>query len=770
MSKIRILAIPPDSHGVGKYRILDPYTYLQENYPDDFHIDIKSVVENNDEEFNDYDIIVMHSFIHIKSSPDDNLKRIEYLKKKGKIVIVDFDDYWEPDMRHPMFHQAKSTGIVAGKIKFIQTANYVTVTTPIYQETIRKKFGLKNVVVFPNAVNQNESQFISEPTPSEKIRFGWLGGSCLTPDTEILTEYGWKFFEDLNENEKVATLNPKTNELEYHIPNGYIKEKHNGEIYTCDTNQVSFSVTPNHNMYVSLIKWMGHKKPNFNLIMAEKLNGCNFHVKKNVVNTNKDIEYFILPAVDQKPLDKNNYSEKKILMDDWLVLFGFWIAEGWSDDKNKSISVCQYKNNNYLKTIENIFTKYGFIYNYVKNTGTIRVCNRQLYEYFKQFGKASDKFIPREYLNKLSERQLEILLDWYLKGDGSKDKTGKYIRYRGYTVSKQLADDLMEIAFKIGNCASIKNRGKRIPSASLNENSKKRKIFPKHDLYQIGFYEKKSKHNKLMPIVRKEDIKKTQYNGYVYCVNVQNNIIYVRRNGKSLWVGNSHLADIELLREGISLMHDTYNDKIQFVLCGFDLRGSITEINKQTGEKRTRPIKPEETVWYKYEQIFTKNYTTLDSDYVNFLKSYKEEEYNDINKPYRRRWTKDINKYATNYNHLDVSLAPLVPSVFNGNKSPLKAVESGFHKKALIASATDPYTIDLVSAIDFGGKYNPKGNALLVDPNKNHKQWFQHMKRLVENPSMIEDLGNNLYETVKDKYSLQKVTKDRSEFLKSIIK
>jgi len=35
---------------------------------------------------------------------------------------------------------------------------------------------------------------------------------------------------------------------------------------------------------------------------------------------------------------------------------------------------------------------------------------------------------------------------------------------------------------------------------------------------------------------------------------------------------------------------------------------------------------------------------------------------------------------------------------------------------------------------------------------------------------MIEDLGNNLYETVKDKYSLQKVTKDRSEFLKSIIK
>jgi hypothetical protein len=40
---------------------------------------------------------------------------------------------------------------------------------------------------------------------------------------------------------------------------------------------------------------------------------------------------------------------------------------------------------------------------------------------------------------------------------------------------------------------------------------------------------------------------------------------------------------------------------------------------------------------------------------------------------------------------------------------------------------------------------------------------------LIENPNMIEDLGNKLYETVKDTYSLKKVTKDRAEFLKSII-
>jgi glycosyltransferase involved in cell wall biosynthesis len=410
MPKIRILAIPPDTHGVGKFRIINPYTYLQENYSDDFHVDINSTIEDKDEEFDNYDIIVMHTFIHNKVSPERNLERIDWLKKQGKTVIVDFDDYWEPDMRHPMFIQAKTGGIVKAKIEILNAADYLTVTTPIYRDTIHNKFRLNNIVVFPNAIDETEPQFQSNTIPSDKIRFGWLGGS-------------------------------------------------------------------------------------------------------------------------------------------------------------------------------------------------------------------------------------------------------------------------------------------------------------------------------------------------------------------------SHMSDIELLTNGISNMYNVVPiDKIQFVLCGFDLRGTITEINRQTKEKTSRPIKPEETVWFKYEKIFTNNYSVLDINYINFLKSFKEIDYDDKDKPYIRRWTKEISKYATNYNYFDVSLAPLVPNTFNANKSQLKAIEAGFFKKALIASETAPYTIDLISAIEFGGKFNPKGNALLVDPNKNHKQWFQYMKRLVDNPNMIEDLGNKLYETVKDKYSLRKVTEDRVQFLKSIIK
>ena len=76
MSKIRILAIPPDTYGVGKYRILDPFKYIGDNYSDEFHVDIITNVEQNDEFFKNYDIVVFHSFIH-QSSHEDNIERIK---------------------------------------------------------------------------------------------------------------------------------------------------------------------------------------------------------------------------------------------------------------------------------------------------------------------------------------------------------------------------------------------------------------------------------------------------------------------------------------------------------------------------------------------------------------------------------------------------------------------------------------------------------------------------------------------------------------------
>jgi hypothetical protein len=43
------------------------------------------------------------------------------------------------------------------------------------------------------------------------------------------------------------------------------------------------------------------------------------------------------------------------------------------------------------------------------------------------------------------------------------------------------------------------------------------------------------------------------------------------------------------------------------------------------------------------------------------------------------------------------------------------------------------------------------------------------IEKLVKNPNLAKDMGERLYETVKDKYDLTIVTKTRAEFYKSIV-
>lgn len=228
--------------------------------------------------------------------------------------------------------------------------------------------------------------------------------------------------------------------------------------------------------------------------------------------------------------------------------------------------------------------------------------------------------------------------------------------------------------------------------------------------------------------------------------------------------GSSHLKDIELMDGMAQQLGKEYLDKIQFVLCGFDTRGVRTIYDKDTGKVTRRPIEPMESVWYEYERRITNNYSIVSPQHKEFLHRFiQQAEYPDLNEPYRRCWTKDINQYATHYNNIDVLLVPLKENDFNKVKSQLKVVEAGFFHKAIIAQNFGPYTIDLKPMIGRGGEIDENGNALLVETSKNHKQWAKYIKRLVDEPEMVKKLQENLYNTVKDDYSIKKVARERAQ-------
>ena len=238
------------------------------------------------------------------------------------------------------------------------------------------------------------------------------------------------------------------------------------------------------------------------------------------------------------------------------------------------------------------------------------------------------------------------------------------------------------------------------------------------------------------------------------------------------WLGgSSHLKDLEILNGLVSkLRGDGLLEKIQFVLCGFDLRGTHTEIDSVTKQQKVRNILPKESVWYQYERIFTDDYKSISPEYKDFLLKFKQEEFPGVeNESYRRVWTKHISSYATNYNLFDVSLAPLEENIFNKVKSQLKVIEAGFHKKAIIAQNFGPYKIDLKNSVQFGGGFDETANSILIDSNKNHKDWYTAIKKLVNNPELVNIISTNLHNTVKTNYSIQKVTTDRKELYKKLV-
>ena len=135
--------------------------------------------------------------------------------------------------------------------------------------------------------------------------------------------------------------------------------------------------------------------------------------------------------------------------------------------------------------------------------------HKALHDYLSQFGYAKDKFIPDEIKN-LSSRQLEIFWEFYRLGDGHTEKNG---RTRIVTGSKRMADDLQEIAQKIGYSASVRER-KSTPHALADG-----RIISGGNCWTITLRFTKA---------QQFHVQSHEYNGEVYCVSVPNEQLYVR--------------------------------------------------------------------------------------------------------------------------------------------------------------------------------------------------------------------------------------------------
>jgi glycosyltransferase involved in cell wall biosynthesis len=237
-------------------------------------------------------------------------------------------------------------------------------------------------------------------------------------------------------------------------------------------------------------------------------------------------------------------------------------------------------------------------------------------------------------------------------------------------------------------------------------------------------------------------------------------------------MGSAHEKDMEQFKGVVNSLPEDVKEKIQIVLCGYDLRGTVNLINPDGTMAGQRPIKPTESVWYSYEKTCTDDYKVCSPAYKEFLNKFlKGVQWPMVeDEIYRREWTKDVTEFAKHYRNIDVLLAPLECNQFNEVKSELKFIEAGFTNTAIICSNFGPYTIGSIPLFKKGGEIDENGNCILIDPQKKHKEWKKAIVKLANNPEYIEILKKNLHNLVKDKYNIENVTNTRAEWYKSIVK
>lgn len=413
-----------------------------------------------------------------------------------------------------------------------------------------QKYGIKNANgrIYPENILKREVEKYLETRVANRCAIGALDHpSCQLADTKILTENGWKYISDVNVGENVLTVT-QDKKIEIKPILRKIDEPYKGKLIHLKSRSIDIKVTPNHRFPIldRNHKWKGFftaqdildgNIPDFNhsyLFKTGEWNGAND--KEFVIDELTEPELSIIP---NKKL-KEKYSHKLIIpMEVWMKFMGIYLSEGDCQYRRTQrggvVRIYQAKKE-VINEITEMLDEFPLDYTkHIYDTHTIfSIFDLRLAKYLQQFGKCYDKFIPYE-IKKQSKEMLRIFYDWFVMGDGRKRGLSKqnYISDDVFSTSERLALDLNEIQLKIGYCGSFHEEDRhydRLIEGRLikAENS--------HNM----FFTFRSLTKNITLDRRKLKVTEEDYEGRVYCVEVENHTFYTMCNdGHCLWSGNS---------------------------------------------------------------------------------------------------------------------------------------------------------------------------------------------------------------------------------------
>ncbi len=316
-----------------------------------------------------------------------------------------------------------------------------------------------------------------------KYRFkGNIHGHCVDKDTEILTKFGWKKYNELNINDIIYSYNPDTNVLEYDTVNKIIiNSNYTGKMYDFKGKGIHMTVTD------------GHRIP--------------FKNSGNIYSVQIASKFFTkYKASIFKSFNFNNLGVN--LSDNLLKLYIYLAADG--NITNTTLCRFSFKKQRKIEAIEEVLNFLNIKYSKNFSNGTTRI-NFQMPEELYTW---NIKGLDTKLLN-ATRHQAELIKSSYKVTDGNRDLI--------FTSKKSEVDILQHLFVLNGFSCKVHIRighGFSVKAA-----------------YQLSVTDSQTQ---LLTNISKRFNIVENYNDLVWCIQCTNGNFIARKSGSVFLTGNCH--------------------------------------------------------------------------------------------------------------------------------------------------------------------------------------------------------------------------------------
>ena len=357
--------------------------------------------------------------------------------------------------------------------------------------------------------------------------FDELSHFCCDPTHDVLTTRGWVPIAEVRKGDYVLSQVGSDNQSEFRRVLDTPSFDYSGDMIDIyQRNGISTTVTPNHRM---VVRCQHDKKEIFRFERADAFEKRRYSVPRKAVIDRPD---YTDPVKFEFPVGRgfgpNQNSAAEIDRDLWLEFLGWWLSEGYA--ANKVVGLAQTKP---APELDSMVRKLPWRHS-PDGRGGWKIFSQQLSRVLKPMGDTYTKRVPRWVIEKCSPRQMKILFDSFMLGDGCQRGTAD--GYVSGLANWGLRDDIQEIATLIGRVTTTADyqvdlEGKKFDAYSVTVSSSARS--------DTG--------------VRPHNVKRVHYEGKVHCLTVDcppvkdasGNVVapggnfFVRHRGRTHFTGNS---------------------------------------------------------------------------------------------------------------------------------------------------------------------------------------------------------------------------------------